>query len=115
MRHQRVKLCGELARRVNAGRSILSVLLGEAPDLGALIARHLAEKLIEARQQVGLGDQYVHGELDGKFIAQLPEPRTDGLCQARALRFSTAQEFLDAERHDDAIDGLPSAKALQKL
>src|SRR5260370_27215571 len=50
-----------LFRSVAGGRALgLFVIgIGEAPDLGALLAAHGPEELVEARQQVALGDQHV--------------------------------------------------------
>jgi ABC-type taurine transport system ATPase subunit len=81
----------------------------------ALCAAQRAEVLVEAGQQVGLGDQHVHRKVDAQVVAQLQQPLAQRHGVARALRIVGQRQVGDADGEDGAIDRLARAKLLQQL
>jgi len=88
---------------------------GEAEDLVALLLAHGAEGLVEAGQQVALGDHHVDRHLHAQALLQLLHAPAHARGLLLALVGRQGQQVLHAHRQQHAVDGAARARTAQQV
>ena len=109
---QRVHLLRHLADHVGG---LVGRLERGAPHALASLIRQIAEEFHEARDQVGLGEEGIDREIHLQMVVQLDQPRADGVGMRLHLHRLQAQDVLDADADQHAVDRLPGPVALEHL
>ena len=99
---QRVFACGRVGRE------------GETPDLVAVFLGQAFEALVEAADQVGLGDQHIHRRAHAQLGLQLVQARAQLACVLLALGRALLQQILDVDGEQHAVDRLARSRALEQ-
>ncbi len=100
----RTRLRGQLAR-----------VESRAPDLRAALGVELGEELVEAREQVRLGDHHVHRQPHAEPRVELPHALAHVPRVAQVLVLAPVRQVRHAQRDDHAVERLARAKLLQQL
>ncbi len=113
---QRAELAHEITQRrflVLQGR-VRVVGQAEAPHLVALFLVQLAKAFVEAGDQVGLGDQHVHGHAQAQLVVQLLQARAQLRGVLLPLVHALLQQVLNVDGQDHAIQRATWAGLLQQ-
>ena len=90
-------------------------LEGMAPDHAALRLGQRAEELVEAGDEVGLGEDGIDREIDLQALMQFEQAGADRVGMGGDLLGARGQQVLDADRDEDAVDRLARAIGLEQV
>ncbi len=102
----KLKVRGRL-HRTGAGQA-------EAPHLLTLVFPQVFEKLIEARDQVRLGEHEIDGKAHLQLTHQIINAGANGASMTGALFFGLGEQILHADRDNHAVDRPATAVLFQK-
>ena len=88
---------------------------GDAHDLLAHCAVQIVHRLVETRDQIGLGDDEIDRQAQAKGTLQFLQSAADALHQIVAPVLLVIEKLFGADRHEHAVDRLARAIAAQQI
>ncbi len=90
-------------------------LKGHAPDLLALLAAQVLEKLGKAGEQVRLGEQHVDRDAQPQLVVKFAQATADRLGVGVAVCLAQFGQVGKADRHQHPVQRLARARALEQF
>ena len=109
---ERRELAAEFLHRVVLAARVVGE--AEAPDLVAFFLAQVAKTLVEAGDQVALGDQHIDRRAHAQLLVQFLQPRAQLQRVFLAVGRALLQQVLDVDRQQHAIQRPPWARFAQQ-